>query len=422
MRADDIPFPPVPLDPVATLARWPIRPVLAVADGAGGWVDATCSFTGLELTVGPPDDHFDLPAAQLRVGLDNRDGRWSRYNADGTPNRYGPGSAIQLWATAAGARWDEARWDEDLWGDSDWLFAGHIARVDQAADDSVIWECFDAFSDLAQPVGKFTAGAAGDLPAARCTAILAAAGRADLRTRLAAGQNTLATAADDNPPIDQLARAVSSDGGIIFVDADGTVRSYNRHWRNGRDDQTSVWLITDNACELAAQAVIWDPLIASTDDAVADRVVLQNTTGLTSLAGAPTGRFVYTETEQLWRNQADGDQLATDLYTDQKTVRLRLDSFTLHLFDPHQPNLSRAVAWRILDRLNFAHHQRVTAGTRELIAVELLVSSITHTVTAGGGWQMTVGTTRATANRVTLNFWDTTPFTWDSPDPTAVWS
>jgi hypothetical protein len=43
-------------------------------------------------------------------------------------------------------------------------------------------------------------------------------------------------------------------------------------------------------------------------------------------------------------------------------------------------------------------------------------------VSAGAGWEMTIGTTRATANRATLDFWDTTTFTWDSPDPTATWS
>ncbi len=141
-----------------------------------------------------------------------------------------------------------------------------------------------------------------------------------------------------------------------------------------------------------------------------------------SAAGNPAGRYVYTETDQLWRLQSEGDGLAADLYADQKTSRMSLDSATLYLFDPRQPDIWRAVDWRLLDRIDFAHYQRTVGGGRTMIAVEVLLDSFHHSVTAAGGWQMTVGTTRATATRVTLNFWDTTTFTWDSPDPTATWS
>lgn len=429
MRLDDATPPTVVLDAVPGLAGWPIRPVIAVADGAGGWIDATCSFTGLELVVGPPDDHFDLPAANLKIALDNSDGRWSRYNSDGTPTQFGPGTAVRLWARRATVSlWDEALWDEGLWSDDEggasvnyWLFAGVIARNDQGADDSVTWDCFDVFSDLAQPVGTLTPGADGQLPGDRCMAILAAAGRTDQRTRFALGQNSLATVADDKAPLDQLERAVSSDGGVIYTDADGTIRSAGRHWRNGRDDQTRVWLLTDNVCDIGADAVIWEPVISTIDDGLADRITLENTTGLHSAAGDPTGRYVYTETAQLWQDQADGDQLAADLLADQQTARLRLDSFTLHLLDPNQPDLWEAVDFRLLDRIHFAHHQKVVGGT-DTVAVEVLIDSITHTLTPAGGWQMTVATTRATPTHVALYYWDTTPFTWDDPDTRNVWS
>lgn len=410
MRADDQPFPTVALDPVPQLAGWPVRPVLAVADGAGGWLDATCGLVGAELSAGPPDDHYDLPAAHLVVNLDNRDGRWSSFNLDGTPTRFGPGTPVRLWAQDPGG----ARW---------WLFAGTIGRNDQAGDDSVSWDCWDAFSDLAQPVGKITAGADGDLPGERVQKILAAAGRADLATtRLAPGQNTLAAVADDHPPLDQLERAVSSDGGIVWCDADGSIRSLDRHFRNGRADQVRTWLVSDNACDLdGLDAVVWDAVITTADDAVADRVVLQSTAGLTATAGNPAGRYVYTETAQLWRDQAAGDTLAADLYADQRTARLRLDQFAVHLLDPHQPELWRAVDWRLLDRMNFAHQQRVAGGI-SLVVVEVLIVSLHHAITVAGGWRITASTTRATATHVAVYYWDTTPFTWDDPDLRNVWS
>jgi hypothetical protein len=407
VRADDLPFPSIVLDDVPELDGWPIRPVIAIGDGTGGWVDATCSLTGLEVTVGPADDHFDLPATHLIVALDNRDGRWSRFMADGAPADYGPGTPIAVWAlTPTGVGY--------------WVFCGTIARNDQAADDTVTIEAFDAFADLAQPVGEITVGTTGDFPDERVTAILAAAGRSDLPTRLATGLNTLVAVADDASPLDQLERAVSSDGGVIWVDPDGTVVSLDRHWRNGRDDQTWRWVITDNVCDMALDASIWDPIISTIDDAVADRVVLQNTGGLTSTAGSG-GHYVFTETDQLWQTQGDGDDLAAFLFNDQRTIRLRLEQFTLHLFDPNQPQLFQAVDWRLADRLVFVHRQRVVGGT-EVVAVEVLIDAIHHAVTVAGGWRMTVGSSRATPTHITFTYWDTTAFTWDDPDPTNVWS
>jgi len=411
VRADDAPLPPVVLDPVTQIAGWPIRPVIAVGDGAGGWIDATCSFAGFELTVGPPDDHFDWPAAALTVELDNRDGRWSVYNADGTPARFGPGTPVALWAATQPAA---TSW---------WLFTGVIARTDQAADDSVTWECFDAFSDLAQPVGTITAGVDGDLPGARVTAIVAAAGRADIRVRAALGQATLAAVADDHPPVDQLARAVSSDGGVVWVDADGTIRSLDRHWRNGRVDQARQWLVTDNICDNPAiDAVLAGVVVSTTDDALADRVVLENVAGLRSTAGATTGRFVWTETDQIWRTQADGNALAADLFADQRIARLRLDQATAWLFDPNQPELWQAVDWRLLDRVSFGHRQRVSGGGSVNVAAEVLIAAMHHACTPAGGWSVEIATTRATGTHVALVMWDTTPYTWDDPDPSNVWS
>jgi hypothetical protein len=410
VRADDRPFPTVTLDPVPELAGWPIRPVIAVADGAGGWLDATCAFAGLELTVGPPDDHYDLGAAHLVINLDNRDGAWSQYNPDGTPAKFGPGTALNVWA-------------RDTAGVGYWLFVGVIGRVDQAADDSVTWEAFDAFSDLAQPVGTLTAGAAGDLPGTRAAAILTAAGRADLRARLALGQNTLSVATDDASPLDQLARAVSSDGGVIWADADGTIRSLDRHWRNGRTDQVRQWLTTDNICDNPSiDAIVAGAVVATTDEALADRVVLENVAQLRAVAGSPTGRYAYTDTDQLWRNQADGDGLAASLFADQKAARLRLEAATLHLFDPNQPNLWQAVDWRIFDRVSFAHRQRVTGGTTAEVAVEVIVADMHHAITPAGGWRLDFGTFRATTTHVALYMWDTTPYTWGDPDPRNVWS
>ncbi len=409
--ADRVP-PAIPLDPVPTIAGWPLRPVIGIASTTGVWRDATCSFSGFELTVPALDDRFDVAPSQLVVELDNRDGSWSRHHPDGTPTDYRAGCPIVvLTRTLAGV--------------VDWLFAGVIASLVQHADDTVTVTAFDVLSDLAQPIGTYTAGANGDTVAARVAAILAAAGRADVPRTLAASIVRLTAQPTDAPPLDEIAAAVSSDGGVVWVDADGNLESLDRHWRAGRADQTYVPVLTDNACSTPTlDFVIWTAAISDSDGGgLADRVVVGNVAGLQSTAGAPAGRYVWAETDLQYTSQGEGDQLAADLLADQVVARLTVDGFEVYLFDrAQQPAVLAAARWRRFDRLHVVHDERAAGGGLERVAVEVLVAGYTHSVTAGGQWVISVACTRATGTRVILNTWDTTPYTWDQADPGNVWS
>src|SRR4051812_3708874 len=237
MRVADRPLPAVALDPGA-FRTFPVRPVLAltglvgetdydaaavyddpnvVYDGATAavLVDASCDLYGLELQTGNPDDAGRFDAGHLIAQLDNRSGVWSRYNVDGTPAAgHGPGAPVYLWAHSPAGDW--------------WLFAGIVARWDDRADGTVEVEAFDVFSDLAQSVGTFTPGVAGDRPGARLTAVRNAAGRTDIPTRFAAGTVALTAQATDDAPLEEMQTVVTSDGGRLYVDADGTVVSTDR--------------------------------------------------------------------------------------------------------------------------------------------------------------------------------------------------
>lgn len=396
MRVADRGLPIGLIDPAPNLARWPVRPVVAIEspqvlwDDGHVWDDATletlwdldyrdasCELFGLTVETGAPDDHGTFPAGHATVELDNRTGVWSAFNVDGSSSAHGPGARIHIYAHAPAGDW--------------WIFSGTIARWDQTGGETLHVEAFDAFSDLAQPVGTYTPGTVGQLPGARLAAIVTAAQLTSIPTRFAAGTVTLTVQATDQAPVEEMEIVVSSDGGMLYCDADGTVTSYDRTWRAGRSDQVTVPVVSDNVC--TADVILWDPVLTTADDGVADRVVLQNVALLRATAGS--GRLVYTDVDLQWSTQTEGDVLAAFTLDQHKPPRIALDEATVWLFDPHQPDLWRLVDTRLFDKWRILHDAAVVGGVARL-DVNAIVTTVVHDVTVEGGWTMTVGTTPAT--------------------------
>lgn len=404
MRAADRPLPSIVLDATTSLAHWPVRPVVAVDTGTG-WIDATCDLYGFTLKIGPADEHFDFPPAELRVQLDNRSGDWSRIAANGTPTAYGPGTRISLWAHYPSS--------------DEWIAAELVATAwNQTGGDVVEVVAYDATATLAQPVGAFTAGTAGQLPGVRAAAILAVTGRT-IPNRFDAGIVALTAQETKLAPLEDLQAVVASDGGIVFVDADGTVVSFGRDWRRGRPDQLTRFTISDNVCT-GIDAVIWDASIVVDDDAFAGYVVLSTVAGLKSTAGTPTAPFVYTESDLQFANVGEGNSVADAVLQHQRTARATLDDFAVYVNDPHQPQLATLVALRPLDRVDWKHTERATGGGNFTLTGSALVVGVEHSMSVADGWTMVVNTIAAD-NVATLLYWDqAAPFTWD--DPGALWS
>ena len=418
MRVDDLPLPPIPLNDVPMLAHWPVRPVIALEtfqpddlwdddsllewDAAelvwdNVWRDATCDFTGCEIDTGVPDESGLFPASRCVVQLDNADGRWSNINPDGTVSHIGPGSVMQVWAHN-----DEGDW---------WLFTGTVSRYDQRADDTVEIEAFDSFSDLAQPIGTFTPGSNGQKPGVRLDAILTAAGEQLLPHRFATGTVTLTAQASDQAPLEEMQTVIQSDGGVLFVDADGTILSFDRLWRQGRTDQVTIPNISDNVC--TAEFIVWEPLISTNDEGLADRVILENVALLKATAGAAKG-YTVTLSEQQWTLIEEGNVLAALMLTDQSKRRLAVEEFDLYLLDPKQPDIWRAVDWRQLDRLRFVHDYMTASGTVRVDA-SVLLTSIVHSITPEG-WTLSGGTSKALAFEQPV-FYDSGELYDETPTP-----
>ena len=419
MRTADRPLPAsITLD-AGALATWPVRPVIAIEqrpvapyvwddgtvwDAAGAvwdaanampaFVDATCDFTGCDIEFDGPDDQLNFPAGHLTLTLDNRSGRWARYNVDGTPTDYGVGQQVWVWA------------DEKAGPGAWWLFAGRIARWDERADDTIEIEAFDFLTDLAQPVGTFTPGAAAEQPGARLTAISALAAVVLLRTRYAAGTVALTRQATERAPLEEMQTVAGSDGGVLYGDADGTVVYADRTWRVGRSDQPAVPVVGTNVC--AAPLVLHDPVLSTTDTALATTVVLENVAGLKATATKGTGPYVLAAQDQQWTTQPEGDTLAAALVAQTWQPRLGIDTADVYLMDPAQPAALGAVDWRRGDRIRVLHDSKTPTGVAR-VDIEALIVSLAHAFTPDG-WVLTFGTGRALAYY--------TPAVWDSG---AVW-
>jgi len=374
-------------------------------DTVAGFTDATCWAQGVETDIGPPDDSGIFPAGVASVQLDNSDGVWSQYNSDGSPANWGPGNELCIWALS-------------LDGVESWLFRGSITRWDDLGAVVEI-EAVDAFSDLAQGIGTYLAGVNGDTPAQRLAAIQTVAGKTGIPTRFSVGDVALTAQATDNAPLEEMQTVVGSDGGALFVDFDGTLTSTRRNWRNGRTDQTAVPVVSGSVC--TADVIVWDAVLSTNDSALADTVILENVAKMRAQSPAGTiGKHVVTETGQQWTTQVEGDTLAAFQWAAQQGARVNVESFDLYLFDPNQPNLYRAVDWRLFDVLRYLHDYRAAGGALARLDVNTVITAVAHSIVPDNHWIMTVSTSKALGSNAPL-YWNPVgdPYVWDTTG--TVW-
>lgn len=369
-------------------------------DDVPGFVDATCDVHGLTTDAGNPDEHMDFDVGHAVVQLDNTSGDWSRYTLNGTQALHGPGFELAIWAL-------------ELDGSSWWMFRGVISRWDESLDGTVTVEAFDAFATLAQPIGTYLPGVGGQAPGPRLAAIMATAGRATMPTRFDTGDVTLTAQSTEAAPLEEMQSVASSDGGALFPDADGAVVFMRRNYRNGRGDQVVFPVASDNVC--TAPIEVWDAILSTNDDGLANTVIFENVAKLRALApaGSPITGSVWTETDHQWTTQLEGDTIAAIVYGANNDPRVNIDEFLLYLFDPQQPELFHAVEWRLLDMLRFIHDTRAVGGGFNRLDVNTLVTSISHDVTPNQ-WIMTIGTAKAQSPNAVL--------VWNPPGDVYAWN
>lgn len=384
MRTADRPLPAIvlhPLDPLSPMSSWPFRPVIAVRNRAAVWVDVTCDWRGMSIENGPVDDNGNVNTSTVVFELDNAGGRYARWNVDGTLAEYGAGTMVAIWV--------------DDGATQRWLFYGTAARWAQVgAGATVRVTAYDRADELARAIpGPYTPGVAGQFPGPRLTALMASAQITGLTTAFDQGSVHLSAQATDRLPLDEARAVAASDGGVFFVDYDGTARYYARGWWGGRLDQTVLPVMSDNICGEAGIYTVWDCELASADDQLADYVGFTNEAGTLAAVGDPTGRYVITNQEpHQWNDPVEGAALADFTFDTRTPARLVPRAFSLYLFDPLQPGLAAVgVDLRLFDGVTFLHDQP-TAPTR--VTIPAVVIAVRHDVTPAGTWVTSVGCLR----------------------------
>jgi hypothetical protein len=225
----------------------------------------------------------------------------------------------------------------------------------------------------------------------------------------------------DRSPLEEMQVVALSDGGLLYVDADGALIYRDRLWPRGRADQAGVDVFSDNVC--SAPAIVWDLELASEDEHLVTSARLENVAGtvVTAVTDDPLWvdrPFPYTHPDpDQWTTAAEGQAVANailDLYDDPKVGIRR---FELHLLDPHQDLWRTGIDRRLGDRIRFFHDYVAVGGVPGTFDVTLIVSTITHEITPES-WVVGIGTGPA-VDATPVQRWDRTAWTWD--DPEARW-
>ena len=371
--------------------------------------DLFCQFHGLTMSTGSPDDEGIFDSGRVELTLDNRDGSLSQYDANGRLVDWAPGDPLDIWATIGGVGW--------------WLFSGRVTAWRERADGTVDVEAFDAFTQLNQEVAEWKPGHYADSVAARLIKILGVHGYTGAR-RFDTGDVTLHSMTTNATPLEEMQAVALSDGGILAVDADGTLVYRDRRWLVGRADQTVIPVLSDNYC--AAPLVVWDLNMTTDDETMVNIATLENVADVTAEARnqASVDRhgphtLPLPRRNDQWIAAGDGAELASYLVTRRAGHYLRVEEFALHLHDIRHDLWATGIDLRLGDVITFLHEQETTTGP-DLIILDLIVQQISHEITPAT-WVTTIATTRAIGSRP-INRYDRTAYDYDDGQPANVYA
>lgn len=343
----------------------------------GAFDDITCDLAGVDIEHGPPDELYLFPAGSMRATLIDPDGRYTRYNPDGTLTTWQVGKRIGIVAD-----------DGQTW----WLFFGRITNWSDFGDGTVEIEAFNIPNELG-PVGTFTPGANGDKPNTRILAIANIAKTFDEVYRFDAGTVALTAQATTRSPLEEMQAVTLSDAGILFADADDGLVYRDRNWRAGRSDQRNLWIYSDDVC--TADAVVWGIRLDTGDADLVTEVTLTNVAGLTARKTNDPNPYFYSSPythpqPDQWTTQAEGDAVAQNTLDNRKIVHVAVDEFTLYIHDTDQDLWPMAVDTRIGDRFLFLHNYAVVGGGTNQFALGAIVNTIRISINPHE-WLMTLG-------------------------------
>jgi hypothetical protein len=352
----------------------------------GDFHDIACNVAGVDIEHGPINDTGLFPAGNMAATIIDPDGRFSRYRPDGTLVTWQIGKRIGVVLDDGDPDSDHAGWT--------WLYYGRITRWSQTNENTIEIESFNMPNEMG-PVGKFTAGANGDTPAARLGAIRLKVPAADILTRFDTGTVALTAQESNHSPYEEMQIVALSDGGLLFPDVDDAMVYRDRNWLAGRSDQSRIWFFADNVCEPSVDVNVWDAVLTSTDETVRTEVRLTNVAGLNSHAEFIVNPYSFDQVlthsqPDQWTLQAEGDILAQVLHDRYSIDHANLEEFQLYVHDHAQNLWPVAIDTRINDRFIFTHTYPQPGAPRGRFQLGAVVTLIRHSISASQ-WVMTIG-------------------------------
>lgn len=175
-----------------------------------GWVDVTCDSRGFVIDRGRQTVWDDLMSASIELELDNSSGRYSVYGSLSWP-RIRPGLGCRVMAI----------WEGQIYP----LFVGDIGEYLEGqtpGDYKVVLKGNDQFSMLAAPIGvEYNPGVPRERCGDRINRLLNMAGFEGAR-KVATGDATMTNYLSTRTLLDEIKLTAESDGGVAFIDNDGT--------------------------------------------------------------------------------------------------------------------------------------------------------------------------------------------------------
>jgi hypothetical protein len=252
--------------------------------------------------------------------------------------------------------------------------------------------CLDEFASLSRHDGFETSEqGAGEMSGLRIHRLLDSAGHTGDRS-IETGRFTLqGTTLADNA-LSELKMTADSEGGALWVEADGSVWFENRY------------ALVENFRSRVVQATFGDGTnpadLPCTDirtsydgDLVANFVTCTRKDGIPQIVDDPTSRALYGDafgghTEELML-ETDSDVLALcqlDLLV-HKDAELRVESIT---FTPRRPDRSGALILQGIGRhVRDLIHVNLTPASGIPISQDCFIAGIHHTITHDGVWEIT---------------------------------
>jgi hypothetical protein len=290
-----------------------------------GWVDVTCDLRGFVIDRGRQSVWDDLLSASIDLELDNSSGRYSVYGSLSWP-RIRPGLGCRVYGTWGGITYP--------------MFIGDIGEYLEGqtpGDYKVVMKGHDQFTMLADPISvEYNPGVPAEKCGDRINRLLDSVAYSGPR-QVALGTATMMNYKTTRTLLDEIKLTAESDGGVVFIDNDGTFiyMGQERVYGRPRGPNTSFPSFSDDCSGVNLPYAAIEPVLADHEfgNVVTVSNVSQGTDSPTAAIVADedsinlNGRFKWSPSQLVLCNAEFVQPLADFQLSRRSTAFYRVNSF-----------------------------------------------------------------------------------------------